>query len=1417
MFVLSRFITAITLAMAFLLVSGVFGDEITVDNVTGTWDPGDGVDRLIPGSHSLKILLSCDGWCNPDMYYSVSNAFTLYSPDGASIPNMQGRTLPAFDNLGWFSTLQTHRYKAPGSSVWQEAVAPVDIEPSGQGMCGFMGVAATEFTGLPPYGSVVAWEVDFDVLHQDSGRAICIEKNTSAGWIWQWASNDGSYAFGPWFDLQCWEIEMPPNDRPELTICPNSFLVDFPGVVLYDFDAFDPEGDDIEYIIIEGPGSIDINNGVYSFEPGIDDLNQSYQVMVCASDFVGCGNTCTFSVTVSAGAEDQPHISREFTVYQNGPMPSEECFLLHCPGLPTPSWTISGKPSWLHLSATSGNVEHLLIGMSVATASLPVGEHRATLSVVSNSSETAPQVVDLLLRVLECNDTAPPVLTYPPDGYLLTDPSVELAWIRGTCGAGYVVQYSTSSDFSEHSPETVELSVSFRSSVQLFLPEVANRIYWRVKSIGMENAEYSDVRYFDYLPASTPGVTSVHINSPVNGTLLKYASNLAIRFRLTSTWSGPIHGSILIDDAVYGTFSLNADAMSSIEVAGPGLNTVDVGVHSLRIEVDYPNTVSSGYFQYTVDIPRYGTSDHMQLVLTPSYLPADGNTTSKVTALVLNDQNEIVHTDAGTQVDFSIEGGGSITPTATTSFGSADVTYTAGNTESVVRITASAVLESGLRTAQADITLAPDLTRLLALHDFCRSHLDPLQMDMFSAGFQADLETQYDFTAIDAFVESNIRHGNPVPDDYEAFERLVMAEHTLLLGWRYSITGDGNPFGYISSIGGGQELMHETTQNLVRAALAPFALASVVTKPISSWSGGRWLMEIGSDVILDVGFSVVDIFREGIADEEIKNSLAQAGPMIKEAVDSYIGSENGRVSELLATPMVTSPLTAGLLSIDGVMNISLSDSIGLFAQRHEAGTSIESVRSQLPIVLAALESNSASTLGEITSREATFASSTVLSETDQLLADWDNMSLGDKATTVRDLFMNSLSNFAGTTEAVQSTDAAAVGLSGYIENKRMIKSGVETAFGSTVSESPGLNRDFRVAGSLTSAQASSVIDKRLIDAEQSTNDLFQWIEVTKDLLQSQNDVYLSTTVDSLGAAVQRWQKAQRVVRATVVASYESALASVPNFTAIYSDYKTITVRAQAMQALLLLGAGFWIDYPGNPSQRQDLVSRLGDGQDVLYDYQSTLHNMKMLEFLVPGGPALSITQAEGAIQVKPASTNSITFAVVNHGFGAATDCWVGFRYSQQVEPSGSDSIYVGDLPAGDSVVIEYTFFARDLWLYDAMLDRAFVAISPTGTGAQSCSEVVSVFIASGCCTGRVGDANGSGDDMPTIGDISTMIDAKFIGGSCEGKIGCFAEADINQSAVGEASCDDITIGDISMLIDYLFIAGPENMTLPDCP
>ena len=81
-----------------------------------------------------------------------------------------------------------------------------------------------------------------------------------------------------------------------------------------------------------------------------------------------------------------------------------------------------------------------------------------------------------------------------------------------------------------------------------------------------------------------------------------------------------------------------------------------------------------------------------------------------------------------------------------------------------------------------------------------------------------------------------------------------------------------------------------------------------------------------------------------------------------------------------------------------------------------------------------------------------------------------------------------------------------------------------------------------------------------------------------------------------------------------------------------------------------------------------------------------------------------------------------------------------------------------------------------------------------------------------CCRGIVGDANGSGDYEPTIGDISSIIDMLFI---TEVEVVCMSEADANNSGGFAPIKDDVTIGDISLLIDYLFIS-EKAFDLMDC-
>jgi len=79
-----------------------------------------------------------------------------------------------------------------------------------------------------------------------------------------------------------------------------------------------------------------------------------------------------------------------------------------------------------------------------------------------------------------------------------------------------------------------------------------------------------------------------------------------------------------------------------------------------------------------------------------------------------------------------------------------------------------------------------------------------------------------------------------------------------------------------------------------------------------------------------------------------------------------------------------------------------------------------------------------------------------------------------------------------------------------------------------------------------------------------------------------------------------------------------------------------------------------------------------------------------------------------------------------------------------------------------------------------------------------------------CCTGAVGNVNGSDGEAANVGDIAALIDYLFMTG--EG-VACMHEADVNQSGGSNPLRKDITVADISYLIEHLFLTQPD---LPNC-
>jgi len=186
----------------------------------------------------------------------------------------------------------------------------------------------------------------------------------------------------------------------------------------------------------------------------------------------------------------------------------------------------------------------------------------------------------------------------------------------------------------------------------------------------------------------------------------------------------------------------------------------------------------------------------------------------------------------------------------------------------------------------------------------------------------------------------------------------------------------------------------------------------------------------------------------------------------------------------------------------------------------------------------------------------------------------------------------------------------------------------------------------------------------------------------------------------------------------------------------------------------------------------------------------------------PGKPALVAPVGEDLILYEMLPTFEWTEATDPDPFD-----YVHYRLEVALDP---DFAYVNtfdDLTELSYQMTDSLAFGEHYWWRVLAIDN---------TDLATVSDTADFWTWSGtCCIGRVGDANGEGGDEPTIGDVSVMIDAKFITGTCDGILGCLDEADINQSGGVGAICDDITIGDISALIDYLFITG-SSIGLADC-
>ncbi len=220
-----------------------------------------------------------------------------------------------------------------------------------------------------------------------------------------------------------------------------------------------------------------------------------------------------------------------------------------------------------------------------------------------------------------------------------------------------------------------------------------------------------------------------------------------------------------------------------------------------------------------------------------------------------------------------------------------------------------------------------------------------------------------------------------------------------------------------------------------------------------------------------------------------------------------------------------------------------------------------------------------------------------------------------------------------------------------------------------------------------------------------------------------------------------------------------------------------------------------------PRQLQKLIGPEGEAIVRIDSSNSGIQRAMILSSAYP--PWLS---GLGAGAIQGGKTHSLSTSPFNSLFGSNS---ISISYSNS-DFRDASGVTLGDESTlrvfrWNPTVLQWQLVGGDV---DTALNTVTAAITETG--------VYGAFTTTSCCIGRVGDANGLAGDEPTIGDVSVLIDAVFISGTCEGIIPCLAEADVNQSGGSNPDCDDISIGDVFIMIDYLFVRGSDNVTLPKC-
>jgi len=156
--------------------------------------------------------------------------------------------------------------------------------------------------GIPISADTIPYfKLTFTLPNQMADDSLCIDSTSSTTYgDWQFARPTQP----DWSGSSCYYVWLLPNCGPSITNCPLSLNYSYCGHVQYDFNGSSLCGGPVLFQLAGGPGSINPQNGLWSFTLGPGNVNDTFLIEVRACDDI-CGNGTEFNCGISCEVEVQ--------------------------------------------------------------------------------------------------------------------------------------------------------------------------------------------------------------------------------------------------------------------------------------------------------------------------------------------------------------------------------------------------------------------------------------------------------------------------------------------------------------------------------------------------------------------------------------------------------------------------------------------------------------------------------------------------------------------------------------------------------------------------------------------------------------------------------------------------------------------------------------------------------------------------------------------------------------------------------------------------------------------------------------------------------------------------------------------------------------------------------------------------------